>query len=334
MDEQQCIEILQILPPNLTKLGGILRGPIHPKVAKNLPRTLKQFTYTPPCMLNAVSYMPDGIELLHVWNRGADCDAVSKFPSKLTTLSLAEVSLLLLMKIPAELRSLAILDTRVVPSEKVIRILPKNLTLLELQFGTKSVKDLSLLLGALPLTMTKFTLLPGLLNPLIRPIPAPLDSSLRLPRYLKHLGMSLDFSESSLSEWILGLPNTLTVLALDLLELQKGAFSSMIHLHALKELSIDLLANQKQELAQLIEFGSLPRKLSHLSLKWAFSEGKPLYEETHFVNDALKGAPRSLTYLQLPESRMLTYGCLTHLPNIQTFELNYNTPLWFKKHED
>jgi hypothetical protein len=316
-EESRCIEILKALPPHLQELDvdGMWPKSISPNVAKNMPITLKNIGIR-KILPESVAFLPENMEDLLIAPY-SDLTLISAFPPKLLDLTITHIRDSLVDKLPI---SLECLDIRTELADELLSRLPIHLTSLRFSWALGSSKDLSALFQALPRTLTSLTAAPTSRNPTTRAalIPAPSSSSLLLPRSLKKLDIGyLDFSVSSLADWICGLPTGLTSFVATINGIQHGAFSAFRTLSALDSLMIGVLNSPIRDWADYVEFGSLPRRLTSLTV----NDWENHLRESKITNESLRGAPKSLRFLTLPPCPRLTKECLAYLPNLRRFNI-------------
>jgi hypothetical protein len=263
---------------------------ITPDIAKNLPRTLELIEER-LIFPEAIPYIPDTFVELEVHPEG-DYAHITSLPSKLRYLGLYS------------------------PPLRIFDILPPALTRLRLERGQNPIKDVERLFNGLPPTLTSLEAHSVyLLKSFLKPVPTPSHSSLMLPRGIKTLELScLDFSDSSMAEWILGLPPNLTRLKICCRDLQRGGFTSLRVLVALEYLSFTVINSPGGKWAQFLDFPALPRHLIEFNLLPIVTDPY----ECDITNGTFLGAPLSLQSLNLPKSYHVTKDSSVHLPNLAT----------------
>jgi hypothetical protein len=335
MREEEYIAVLQALPRQLRELDGIWRNSITPGIAKNLPRTLCNALdeYVVP---EAVPFIPDLITSLRM--EAGDMGLISRFPSHLAKLLLYMLPLSLAAKLPAGLQSLAIQDRELALTGALVERLPRALKELTLYVTADPIQDVEDVLKALPPSLTILKASVGPFDPMKMVSSSsefvlhstPSNSSLLLPRCMSDLTLGcLDFPEGHLVDWILGLPTQLTILDLLINRLQKGAFTSFSALVNLRELCIRVVNTPQDGWASNLDFRSLSRKLTKLSL-FDYNDG---FEATNISDDSLIGSPTTLTEFRIPLSPLLTKACMVHLPHLRDFWFGSEydaVPEWFK----
>jgi hypothetical protein len=324
-----CISILETFSQhkNLKRIEGVWPSVIHPEVAKKIPRTLEIIHYQ-QIAHTAIAFMPDGYHTMEIYCP-VDFGDVPTFPSKLTSLSIPQLPIYLAENLPNHLKSLNVAKADWTP--ELAEKLPRNLAVLHSDFILNPVADIGGFLKSLP---------PGLLslgdfyqssmhNPAF--ISTPSGSSQYFPKSLQRLEIGcLDFSESNMAEWFLGLPTRLTTLVLSVKDLQIGIFASLSNLNALKELRIYVVNDSNGSWVPYLDFSLLSRNLRSLHL----AEVNLAFKASDITNDTLKGVPPSLKILVIPEAPLLTSDCLPHLPpqlkKLLLFPRS-RSPVWFRK---
>jgi hypothetical protein len=264
---------------------------------------------------------------------GPPLQLISTFPSKLKSLEIPTFDISLAEKFPIGLKTLKITGTKTVLTGELLEKIPKNLTELELMASYNPIPpncDLALLFKALPQSLTLLFLTGeqprSESDAEFVSCPTPTQSSLLLPRSITKLKMGyLNFSESRMSDWILGLPTGLVALRLLIPSPYMDMFSSLRCLYHLKWLSVQVWKAPEGGWAQYTSFNSLPRKLEQIHL----SEVNDSSSNSLFTDDSFKGAPRYLQDISIPASPFLTEACLVHLPHLQWLQISYRSPSWF-----
>jgi hypothetical protein len=324
--ESWCIDILRGLPPNLTALDGIWPDDITPEVVQHMPRGLIQTDkHIPP---KAVSFLPESICELQI-SQG-DVSVISTFPSRLLTLKLPDITLELVEKLPIRLEYLGIRKVSFTLTADLVEKLPRTLLKLHAIRSYQPLREVEEVFKALPPTLTVLRAYPFFPDKDIRTVAAPSISSQYIPRCMRDLRLGfLDFFGEKLSEWILGLPTSLTTLKIGVNYLQVGWFASISNLHFLKSLEITVVNSFDGQWSQFLHFPSFPRSLKILD----FSALDFTHDHTSDIsNDSFIGAPPSLTEIRLPHSPLITRDCLDHLPAL-SFLCCYpsrSQPEWFR----
>jgi hypothetical protein len=318
------IGILKALPQNIRQLDGIWPDKITAAIAQSMPRTLSRISNL-RVLPEAVSFLPDACHEFELLPNGEDPHSlISAFPSKLSSLYLTRLSPSLAEKFPTHLKSIVILSTDEMLSTEVLQNLPRNLTSLQQFASFPEHSDLDQVFKALPPSLIELAVPPARMFNLL----APSSSSRYLPRTLKTIEMGcLDFSNSNMAEWILGLPKTLECMKIWINRPQQGAFTSFKHLTSLTRLQIAVRDKPEGGWARHLDFPSLPRSLTFLRI---FSG--PHAGDSDISDETLMGAPPLLTTIQLPASPLLTKECLVHLPKVSDFTagIDWSPPAWFK----
>jgi hypothetical protein len=318
------IDILRSLPPGLTDLQGIECPVVTREVARSFPRALKTCDAGLQYDLEAISCVPDCFEgpIRLVYEETQDYDFTASFPQNLRILRLHGFPALFPELLPHHLESLILTSAHLVLTADMAAALPRTLTELRIPRATEPLPNMDLVFKALPPSLTSFV---ATTEPFIKPIPTPPNASINLPRTIKELGLVLDFPESGMAAFFAGLPKNLTKLECDIFHLEKSGFGPINTLPALKHLDINIRLAPDGGLAQYIPFHILPRELAHFTLKSYLGQ-------TDIVNDTLKDAPPNLSFLSLPESPLLTRGCLQHLPlSLGSLLIHGDIPQWFPK---
>jgi hypothetical protein len=306
--DEILIQLFEALPPNLTRLGGMLAPDMSPTIAQKLPRYLHSFDVS--VQYGSVSYLPDSMTALEIVGEYSSVSAMVDFsiPTKIRTLQLHTWDESLIEKLPIGLQELWVdIGDSLLTLDGVSK-LPRNMTSFWIN-GSRinPIGDTGLTFKALPPTLT---LLEAFQDGSVVWTSIPSDSSLYLPRGMKTLKMGcLDFSGCNMAQWVLGLPNRLVTLKLMIMELQRGVFTSLGMLSCLNSLTIEVLNSPEGGWSQYLDFKSLPPSLSFLTL-----EACDDFEESDISNDTFLGAPRSLIELSIPFSPLITKECLARLP--------------------
>jgi hypothetical protein len=324
LSEESLLEILQALPQNLREVVGIWPMDISIPIAKHMPRTL-EYGNLSIMLPEVVSFLPDSLTELMI--RIGDYSCIASLPKRLQSLHLDGSICPLIDKLPLGLTSLTVNDEILNP--EIASKLPPNLTMWSSSHLSKPIENIEDVFKALPATMTSLDARPVRWSPAdaIR-VPTSSTSSLHLPRHMKKLQLDfLDFSSSNLSEWVLGMPSNLKELLLSIDELQIGAFASFSTLPALNTLSIDVMKTPKGGWSQYIDFRSLPRNLSRLTV----SDSDPEFDASDLTNDTFVGAPISLTSITLPNSPLVTEDCLQYISRVKRLAISEygSNPHWF-----
>jgi hypothetical protein len=323
-----CIRILETLSQNknLKRIEGTWPSVIYPEVAKKIPRTLEMIEYQ-QIAHTAIAFMPDGYHTMEIFFSG-DFGDVPTFPSKLTSLTTPRLPIRMAEKLPNHLKSLKVY--KVEWTSELVEKLPRNLATLQSDFLLNPIADIEGFLKSLPQGLTSLGEFDqaSLENPAF--VSTPSGSSQYFPRGIKRLDIGcLDFSESNMAEWFLGLPTRLTNLALSVKDLQIGVFASLSNLNALKLLRIYVVNDSNGSWAQYLDFSLLSRNLRSLHL----AEVSRGFKASDITNDTLKGVPPSLKILVIPNAPLLTSDCLPHLPP-QLKKLLFfpqgRSPVWFR----
>jgi hypothetical protein len=313
--DEWCIELLKALPQNLELLEGLWPPVITPAIAKNIPRAVKT-TLGASIAPQAVSFLPNSIIDVEVTQK-AGIELILSFPSNLHRLRLPELPRTLAEKLPNGLKSLQLEGKHAVLSAETVEILPRGLTNLTLSLANNPMSDIDGVLEALPPALTEFSAFPPVheWDPVIVAVPTSSKSSQFIPRCMAELGIGcLDFSESSMAKWILGLPTNLYYLRLRVKYLQNDAFSTIGQLYALTDLEISALNTPEVGWARFLQFDTLPQKWSSFILEDLSEEFKES-NGSDIADNSLRGAPQTLQHLSLPRSPLLTeYGLALHLP--------------------
>ena len=322
MSVEWCIDIMRALPQKIRKLEGIWNSleEFSPEVARNMPRTLETVNWI-EIAPEVVAYLPDSfLEVNLCWG---DFTAIQSWHSKLQNLFLPYLPNLLLDKLPATLQRLTVEEIDL--SVELIERLPRMLSLLTVN-ALNPMIDVELQLKAFPRSLTVLEA-----YPITQHVPAlcTSGSSRFLPRSLNSLRLGcLDFSESKMAEWILGLPRNLITIRISIKDVQPPVFASFDTLTALRFLWIDVLKTPTGGWSQHLNLLSLPRNLVSVSL-FDLELGYRL--PTDITNDTFKGAPRNLETLSFPSSPLVNIECLHHLPNLHALSLGSQAPLWFPR---
>jgi hypothetical protein len=224
------------------------------------------------------------------------------------------------MKLPHQLKQLESFDDRVVLDEATIARLPGHLTSLDLKYAIKSFPAITeTLFQAFPRTLTSLKVYPTGARDADKIQTTP-ESSQHLPKCLETLEIGLiDLGgNENLTKWILGLPKS------DLFANASGT-EWLDCLRTLDELtSLRLAFHQVSRPTQCSSLHFLPRKLKSLFWIQTF--------DGQFNNESFRGAPPSLTYLNIPSSPSLNEDCLQFLPNLEEVEFPTGTlPAWLRK---
>jgi hypothetical protein len=331
----RTVEFMQALPKNLKKLGGVWPSrDIVQEVAQNMPRTL-EVAYDSRIIPDGIAKLPDKFTRLEI-PITADLLLVSSFPSNLRFLKVANLPIALLKLLPDGLETLESSNTRLVITTELAKALPKGLTSLEIKSAFNPIPsdcDLELLFEALPPRLTSLISSADPVQSRAEKIvcsSTTAKSSLLLPRslYKIHIGY-LDFVDDQAAEWILGLPTRLTSLEIMVLRLQNGMLSSFASLAQLENLAVHVANAPEGGWAHHVNFGKLPRKLQKLRLMDSQNDKT---KNSLLANESLKGSPKYLTDLFLPDSPFLTEKCLVHLPNVEWLCFGpFRVPDWFSK---
>jgi hypothetical protein len=288
--EQWLAEVMGALPPDLKALRGIWPRKINRSVAQMIPRTIELIDARVGA--KAVSDLPDSLTELKL--SPGNYPAISSFPSKLKELqSMGDVSSLF-DKLPVNLRDWTVgRSPNTTINAQIASMLPRNLTWLDLGFGFKPIDEIESMFKALPPSLTHFRGFPFSSDILpTTPIPTPPESSVHLPRFMKTLETGcFDFAESSMPQWILGLPDSLTTLQIQINHFQQGALTSFGILNCLKTLEICVLNSPVGGWAQHLDCRSLPPTLLHLRI---IDPNISDYEASETTKNAFVGAPKWL----------------------------------------
>jgi hypothetical protein len=309
--------ILNALPPNLKRLEGIWEPFVSSQWIQNVPKTLEtieDIKFAP----NDVQYLPESFTELALDDD--NLDVISAFPPNLKTLDLYFLPDSIIEKLPNQLRSLSVAG--ITWSGEIVSKLPRDLTTISTYWATVSIGAVEPLFKALSATLTSLQAYPAGLPPadekLIVGVPTPSQSSLLLPRSMKHLEIgTLGFLENTMAEWILGLPKRLVELKLSITDFQPGIFKSLGHLHYLKTFDVVVFHSPFGGWAQHLIFKELPRNIkSFRILDKGDGDANP-----DITNDCFIGAPLSLRLLTIPDyvSHLLSKECLLHLPFLDGF---------------
>jgi hypothetical protein len=333
--EDWCIELLKsgALPPKLKILEGIWPSETIPiDIAKHLPCTVEKIgdqAYDP----ETVSHLPHSIREARI--KKGNLALLSTFPSSLRHLSLPMLPHSLAKKLPHSLQSLVIRTEELELSLETFELLPRNLTELDSHWTPGDDTSVEQLFQVLPSTLTNLNLtaFAGVAEKVSFPTPS--HSSLFLPRVMKTLEIEcLDFSSSSMAEWINGLPKTLTMLSIFVNHLQNDSFSSLGELSALDRLDIVVQNHPKEGWASILkDCRSLPRKLTSLHLKSRLLNSDQTMSKFYLSdikNSTFKYAPLSLRRINVPRSPHLNKDCLVYLPNLEVFWEEYEMPSWWQ----
>jgi hypothetical protein len=326
------IEMLNALPPKLTRLGGLWPQKIScAHVIQSLPQSIKILDgwHITPALVN---HLPDHLSDLNV--QGTLLELPCSFPSNLRNLEIPDFHEMIAEKLPNQLESLKI-KKYVSFTGKLIEKIPRSLTLLaSIWVNCPIGDDIEHLIMALPPSLKEFRALPNDVD--IDSVPTPSHSSSLLPRTIEvlEIGM-LDFSQSNMAEWILGLPTRLHTLSISVQHIQTGAFAHMRRLNALHNFTLIVRKTPVTGWAKCIDFKSLPRSLTSL----VTIDGDPELKASDITNDCFVYAPVGLNSLTIPISPLLTRDCLAHLPNLDQFwEYHLTVPRfreigWFEPNE-
>ena len=244
-----------------------------------------------------------------------------QFSSKLVHLTIDEFVPRLIMMLPTHLQSLAIAQATIRMNRQITEYLPRSLTYFESQADDNDIVEIDQVFKALPRTLitlfaVTYEICSELGPELTKPIPTPSDSSLHLPRCMERLEIGcLDFSESNIEDWILGLPTTLTSLRICVNRLQGKFLTPLRNFGALKELSLSVWNSPECGWAQSPDCKALPRTLTSLRI----FDSSPNFKASDITNDCFMGAPFSLTQLRIPNSPLLTSRFLSYLPNLTAY---------------
>jgi hypothetical protein len=331
MSPEWLVRVLQALPKTLRIMEGFWIDDDHltREIAQNLPRTLEK-AESVAFPLEFVNFLPDSLTTLRIGEIGFAPKL--KFPLNLRKLSIVELPLEMIEKLPKHLESLEMFEGPAIEGKFYLEQLPRSLTKFSSWQSGKPIDGVVKMLRYLPPKLTTLEVRPmPNFRGRVHPVSTPTKSSLLVSRSMKTLALGcLDFSNSNMAEWVLGLPDTLTSLDLFIRHLQVGGLSSFGRLSALKELNITVLTPPKKDEGwkEYLQLAFLPSGLLRLSL---CSHGH--LGTTNITDDTFLGAPTSLTSVTIQFSPYLTEGCLDHLPKLRelAFATYYHrtTPSWF-----
>jgi hypothetical protein len=302
-------EILKALPQNLKKLEDFWPHYWTVSFAKNLPRTLESMP-DKHCAPEFVEFLPPNLTELSVPDPQNPED-ISSFPPKLCSLELPFVTETLIEMLPTQLKTLILDDW---PSGEIVAELPRSITSLSFYGDPESPPyEIEPLFAALPPSLISFTASPVNDDNEESFISTSSNSSLLLPRCLEELHIGcLDFSESNMTAWALGLPTQLSTLSIIVTDLQQGFCISLSTLTALRDLELTVYNPPTGGWAQCLDFRSLPRSLTFLSFLQQRDESKA----SDINNDTFIGAPMGLIRLTIPHSPLLSKDCLIHFKEL------------------
>jgi hypothetical protein len=343
--ESQCLEILKsgFSPQKIRIFQGIWPDDyITESIAQNLPKSIEKLGRVRVAPENVI-HLPDNINQLIVGLRGGLSD-ISSFPSNLRHLTLPLLPLSIIPKLPCLLESLTINKPNMAHPIEALSNLPQTLTSLDVCWTCSPETNVEVGLKSLRMnhSLTSLRLSAFEENGKMRSFSVSSHSSDHLPRGLESLDLRcMDFSQSNMAEWILGLPKGLSYLNMAVNDLQLGAFSSFRALPSLDCLTLVVQDRPKGGWARYLDFASLPRKLTMLSITQSTTyDQEPVTNLASFgafkssadiTNDTFKGSPLNLTSLTIPASPLINEGCLVHLPKIDIIWEGHRIPPWFKE---
>jgi hypothetical protein len=321
-ETQSIIEILNALPPKIRLLES-MTWPLDftLELTCNLPRHLERLenAFIPPSL---VSYVPQSLRELQI--EFGDYSLISHLPPNLQCLTIYGGIEWLVDKLPPHLDTLILDYEQVKLSEEIVSQFPRNLINLYVAGDNPYTGNVELVFKALPRTLRDLGTYPVTSDAdSLCPVPAPLHSSQFLPRDIHALAVGcLDFYESNMIEWIVGLPKKLVSLKLNLKQLQKGALATIgSSLSSLTILTISVLESPSSSSSsgeergdswsQHIQLGSLPLNLLEIDI----TDMEKRCEDSGITNENFVGAPPGLRWIALPASPLVTKDCLSHLPD-------------------
>jgi hypothetical protein len=326
--EEECINVLELLPKTMREIHGIFPRIITARLASMLPRTLSQHIYI-DVDWDAVHLLPSQMRTIYLFESGLP-PVIQGLPSGLDVFHVEFGSPSVYSCLPPNLRTFELQNGPMTLEQ--VKSLPPSLLTLEIVDAAPSLHfDTFECWKHLPRSLNTLNIAPSSFDEERGAAAFDLptwDCSSWLPPSLTCLNIGILNTPSS--EWFSHLPATLEMINLSVVELPDMAMENMNrHLPALIDLEICWTSSQPHGgIGRYIS--KLPRGLLQCVL--ALVGNKPSNTDPDIeVNDEhLKNLPPLLERLTLPPSPQITEACTAFFPRSMIgFRLKDSTPTWF-----